>query len=194
MITSIPYCEGCIHEGHLGPNCMSCCFGSKYVRKSVYMDGIRMDKVPEFKPNIDIAKLIDDLLVMGGKDMRLPRIKDVIFNKPATIVIWADGSKTVVKCGEDDTYDPEKGLAMAIVKKAYGNKGNYNNIFKKWLPKEEKTEKTENTIDPRVSYYTVKGIADKEGINEKAVRNKIHNGDYPGAFKQSGCWLIPIKK
>lgn len=67
----------------------------------------------------------------------LPKIKDVIYNGPATIVFWVDGSKTVVKCQEDDDYDPEKGLAMAIAKKALGNKGNYCNIFKKWLPDEE---------------------------------------------------------
>ena len=48
------------------------------------------------------------------------RIKNVIYNDPATIVFWTDGSKTVVKCGERDTYDPEKGLAMCIVKKIYG--------------------------------------------------------------------------
>lgn len=45
--------------------------------------------------------------------------------------------KTVVKCQEGDEFDPEKGLAMAIVKKAYGNKGNYNDIFKKWLPEDK---------------------------------------------------------
>ncbi len=64
-------------------------------------------------------------------------IKDVIFNCPATIVLWTDGSKTVVKCDEDELYDPEKGLAMAIAKKYLGNKGNYYNEFKKWLPEEE---------------------------------------------------------
>lgn len=61
-------------------------------------------------------------------------IEKVIFNAPATIVLWADGTKTVVKCGEDDTFDPEKGLAMAISKKVLGNKGKYYNEFKRWLP------------------------------------------------------------
>lgn len=59
-------------------------------------------------------------------------IEKVIFNPPATIVLWSDGSKTVVKCQEGDFYDPEKGLAMAIVKKTFGNKGNYCNEIKKW--------------------------------------------------------------
>ena len=61
-------------------------------------------------------------------------IKNVIFNPPATIVFWADGTKTIVKKGENDIFDPEKGLAMAIAKKALGNKGNYYNAIKEWLP------------------------------------------------------------
>ena len=64
-------------------------------------------------------------------------IKKVIYNDPATIVFWADGTKTVVKCTEDDEYDPEKGLAMCISKKALGNKGSYYDIFEKWLPDEQ---------------------------------------------------------
>ncbi|OUQ31098.1 hypothetical protein [Massilimicrobiota sp. An134] len=67
-------------------------------------------------------------------------IKNVIFNDPATIILWNDGTKTVVKAQGDDVYDPEKGLTMAIVKKLLGNQGNYYNELKKWLPKEEKVE------------------------------------------------------
>jgi len=63
-----------------------------------------------------------------------PKIKKVIFNDPATIVFWADGTKTVVKA-VNEPFDPEKGLAMAIAKHALGNKGNYYNEFRKWLPK-----------------------------------------------------------
>lgn len=73
----------------------------------------------------------------GIGSLRIPEIKNVIFNDPATIVFWEDGTKTVVKCQDGDEFDPEKGLSMAIVKKAYGNKGNYCNKMKKWLPKEE---------------------------------------------------------
>jgi hypothetical protein len=60
----------------------------------------------------------------------------IIFNNPATIVIWKDGSKTVVKCQKDDVFDPEKGLALCFMKKALGNKGNFNNILKTELPAE----------------------------------------------------------
>lgn len=71
-------------------------------------------------------------------------IKNVIFNDPATIVFWNDGTKTVVKA-EGEPFDPEKGLSMAISKKFFSNKGNYYNEFKKWLPKyEEPTMESDN--------------------------------------------------
>ena len=62
----------------------------------------------------------------------LPEIKNVKFNGPATIVFWADGTKTVVKCQDGDDYSEEVGLAMCIVKKVFGNTSKYNDIFKKW--------------------------------------------------------------
>jgi hypothetical protein len=49
-----------------------------------------------------------------------PLFKDVIYNDPATIIFWIDGTKTVVKC-DGEEYDPEKGFAMAVCKKVFGN-------------------------------------------------------------------------
>ena len=66
----------------------------------------------------------------NGSNWRRPEIEKVIFNDPATIVLWADGTKTVVKA-VDEGFDPEKGLAMAISKKALGNEGNYYNTIRK---------------------------------------------------------------
>lgn len=61
-----------------------------------------------------------------------PYIRKVVFNDPATIVFWSDNTKTVVKCGPEDTYDMEKGLAMAIVKKMAGNDNRFHKVFKQW--------------------------------------------------------------
>lgn len=73
----------------------------------------------------------------------VPAIEKVIFNDPATIIFWKDGTKTVVKCSENDEFSPEVGMAMAISKKALGNKGNYCNEFKKWVePFYEEAEET----------------------------------------------------
>lgn len=61
-------------------------------------------------------------------------IERVIHNEPATVVLWKDGTKTVVKCHEGDEYDPEKGLLLCIAKKAYGNKGRFNDVLRKHVP------------------------------------------------------------
>lgn len=49
------------------------------------------------------------------------KVVKVIYNKPATIVFWNDGTKTVVVCDKKDKYDPEKGFFIACTKKLFGN-------------------------------------------------------------------------
>lgn len=90
-------------------------------------------------------------------DTRCSPIKKVIHNDPATIVYWLDDSKTVVKCGENDIYDPEKGLAMAIAKKFLGNKGNYYDTFKKWLPEEDEEEEDLDLLLDRMMLRSIRG-------------------------------------
>ena len=72
------------------------------------------------------------------------KIKDVIFNDPATIVFWEDGEKTIVQCQNGEEFDPEKGLAMAITKKIFGNKHSYYDVFKKWVGKYNKKKLRES--------------------------------------------------
>lgn len=61
-------------------------------------------------------------------------IKDVIFSDRVTVILWKDGTKTMVRAGKREHYDPEKGFAMAVCKKMFGNKGNYYEVFKKYVP------------------------------------------------------------
>lgn len=100
----------------------------------------------EMKNDINIAK---DILNWKFGLPILPKtglIKKVIYNNPATIVLWVDGTKTVVKA-HDEPFDPEKGLAMAIAKKALGNRGSYYETFKKWLPITDNKCKTVDIAD-----------------------------------------------
>ena len=63
-------------------------------------------------------------LCVNGKGNPVPpmmRKKKVIYHPPATVVLWEDGTKTVVKCDERDKYDPKYGLALCYMKKALGN-------------------------------------------------------------------------
>lgn len=86
-------------------------------------------------------KIMDRRIESVKKNMAPPKIKNVIFNDPATIVFWSDDTKTVVKTQQGDAYDPEKGLAMAIAKKYDGNNREYYNLFAKWLKKYNKENK-----------------------------------------------------
>ena len=97
------------------------------------------------------------------------KVDKVIFNYPATIVYWSDGTKTVVHCREDETFDKEEGLVMAICKKALGNKGNFNNVIKKLLkdavvqndkqPEKSNMEKLNDVLDHIIDDID-KGVVD----------------------------------
>lgn len=63
-----------------------------------------------------------------------PQIKRVIYNNPATVVYWTDGTKTVVKCQSGDTFSEETGLMAAMLKRIYGNDNTYNKVMKPWIP------------------------------------------------------------
>lgn len=91
-----------------------------------------------FKKWVDESKAVDNKVPEYNQNRY---IKNVIFNDPATIVFWNDGTKTVVKAADGENFDPGKGLAMAIAKKYFGNRGNYYDVFRKWLPKEKTEEK-----------------------------------------------------
>lgn len=79
------------------------------------------------------------------KTNTLPEIKKVIFNDPATIIIWADGAKTVVKCAEGDIYTKWAGFAFCVCKKIMGD--SFHKEFKHWCGEDEI-----RSLGARVSY------------------------------------------
>lgn len=110
-------------------NCITVRIGDAYYKPAEYKLTTGFGEYPCY----DFRVYLDPSRKVAEGPAKSCLIKKVHFNPPATVVLWVDGSKTVVKAQEDDEYDPEKGLAMAIAKKALGNKGNFNDVFKKWL-------------------------------------------------------------
>lgn len=98
-----------------------------------WFDERGLSRVFKFHSNNDLGWSVTCKIGTFANDFS---IKKVIFNDPATIVLWSDGIKTVVKTQGDDKYSKEVGLAMCIAKRALGNEGNYNNVFKKWCEEE----------------------------------------------------------
>lgn len=167
-------CEYCAnYYRHPDAGCGSCVNGNNYIDS---------DFVP--LPSFSLTGTI----VIGNYD-----IKNVIFNPPATIVFWADGTKTVVKAHGEE-FDPEKGLAMAISKKALGT-GYYLEI-KKWTEKyhqkksddessawekwKKKLDKSMNKVADamRETGNTADNIRRKIIMSEEEFRNM-----YNGAFE-----------
>lgn len=119
---------------------------------------------------------------ISKKEIGAYGIEKVLFQNPATIVYWSDGTKTVVNCMDNaetkekivdgkkvtvrrarkcDTYSEEIGLAMAIVKKYFGNEGNYNNVFRKFIPGMAEREKTAKKAQKAVQKAAKKTAAKK---------------------------------
>ena len=100
--------------------------------------GIKIEwRAPVYREDmgIDMKNLWKSYL----ESAHIPQIKKVIYNDPATIIFWADGTKTVVQCQPEDEYDSEKGLALAIAKKALGNTSRQlNDELHKWEMKDER--------------------------------------------------------
>lgn len=113
------------------------------IRVSVNNLGIDIDRAIYAAMAIDYSRQSteqtkkNDIVRLGMCNVS---IRKVIFSNPATIVLWSDCTKTVVKCGPDDIFDKEKGLAMAIVKKMAGNDSRFHKVFKKWCKPDETNE------------------------------------------------------
>lgn len=92
-----------------------------------------------------LTKRINDLSNKKTKDSEISannlyktfEVEDILVNGPATIVFWADGTKTVVKWGAEDLYDAEKAVAMCFMKKALGSRSMHK-LFD--LAEDRKTE------------------------------------------------------
>ena len=92
--------------------------------------------------------------VLGHKFTIADEIEEVRFNGPATIVFWKDHTKTVSVCDEADIYDPEKGLAMWILKKLLGD-SSYNEAFKQFIPDEIYEDELDEADDAIAEAFTV---------------------------------------
>lgn len=60
-------------------------------------------------------------------------IRQIIFSGPKTIVIWSDGSKTIVSCSKDDTYDDYIGFCAAVAKKMFGSTSQVKKVIDKYI-------------------------------------------------------------
>lgn len=123
-------------------------------------------------------------------------IKNVIYNPPATIVLWKDGTKTVVKVDETEEYNKETGFLMCIAKKYYGNTGYFNKVLDKWCwskadpePPEEPNvsiKKPALKYDEETIFENYKVAEAIDNILKDASLNKLSN-----MYELLNKWVVP---
>lgn len=119
--------------------------GYGFKHAMIYSEPFTIDKHETDKlcsiDTFDIIKEMQKMKESIEKPVTNP-IKKVIFNPPATIVFWKDGSKTVVKA-QGDVFNPETGLAMAISRHYLCDVcglERYDGVFNRYLPKDKNKE------------------------------------------------------
>lgn len=78
------------------------------------------------------------------KNLKEVYIKQVIYQNPATIVFWNDGTKTVSKCHMGDEYSPEAGLVLCILKKT--QEKTLKGLFEAWIPEQAFAQPNKSVI------------------------------------------------
>lgn len=104
-----------------------------------------------------------------------PIIRKVIYNAPATIIMWEDGSKTVVKCSEDDVYDPMTGFLLCYLKHSLGNdSAAFHRFLKDFGPKPEQYNSAD--IDLQQAYAKLNSAASKAAVSIGDAAARILDG------------------
>lgn len=94
-------------------------------------------------------------------------IKRVVFSDRKTIILWNDGSKTIVSCAEEEQLDPYMGFCAAFTKGFFGSK--------------HQVEKMVKNADYQPSKKTKKKISE---VLKQLREDDIENEDLPEFLKK----------
>lgn len=75
-------------------------------------------KEDEIDNDLNLIRMIEELEEEEQYDYLA--FEKIIFNDPATIVLWADGTRTVVKACKEDKFDKGVGLKTALLQRVFG--------------------------------------------------------------------------
>lgn len=126
-VTSVNYTAGYMEPLHMNfeilvdshKDCRKACDCSGLAAAAFDYKGI---KIPQWYKKFYISDYIDDNLVKSKPkkpDIINLDVDRIIYNDPATIVFWGDGSKTVVKCSPGEKFSKYHGFCAALTKHVY---------------------------------------------------------------------------
>lgn len=101
------------------------CLGDEFVDNFVFTAIPKHEYDFDYNKYYTIDSTVDYSISFSNNDIESMEdyVKKVYFNQPYTIVIWKDGTKTIVKCSKGCKYDKYTGLATCFLKKLMGDYG-----------------------------------------------------------------------
>ena len=118
----------------------------------------------------EYTKELLNKLIGGTDEMKNVDVKKIIFSGPKTIVLWSDGTKTIVSMSKDELrFDPEAAFCAAYTKKMFGTNSKIKRIIKEKSNYEDWKEKEEP--DDQSYKLGLKALAKCEDIDLKAVES-----------------------
>lgn len=106
----------------------------------------------------------------GGTDeMKKIDVEKIIFKGPKTIVLWSDGTKTIVSMSKDEPrFDPEAAFCAAYTKKMFGTNSKIKRVIKEKSNIEKWKELNEEPED-QLYKLGLKALAECEDIDMEAI-------------------------
>lgn len=101
-----------------------------------------------------LFKMVESYLGIKRKGNAMMIPDRVVFNGPATIAFWPDGTKTVVKCAADDedVFDRKTAIMWCFMKKIFGTTSHVNRIL------DDLVHEGDVYVDKRLSDLVQEGV------------------------------------
>lgn len=116
-------------------------------------------KIPDKDGNITIKTIVVPVPYQPRR---------IFFDPPATVVFWEDDTKTVVRCMEDDEFNPYYGFVCALGKKMFGTNNEIARMIKNAEWKYDKNSKNkEKKVETKPASKPKKTQSNKNSKKEK---------------------------
>lgn len=163
--------------------------------KTLYQ-GLKKFQDKQAEDTVEYTKELRNKLIGGTDEMKNADVKKIIFSGPKTIVLWTDGTKTIVSMSKDELrFDPEAAFCAAYTKKMFGTNSKIKRVIKEksnfeeytkaaienaktefdkfmectcpWLYTEEKPTEVETAIAKAMSEFYKEELAPKENKDDE---------------------------
>lgn len=149
-------------------DCYSCYIGRKNGKSKDLYDAWLTTQLRDD----ELLKNAEPPTIYGGY-VNLNHPAKAIYNPPATIVIWPTGGKTVVKCCENDIYDPMMGFLLCCLKHYIGadnDPAKFHRFLKDFGPKPEQHDSADIDIQETCAKLNIAASRAALSIGDAAVR------------------------